>query len=118
MARVRRAFDPRAILAALERSYVNYVLIGGLARVIRGADEVTHDLDICPSFARDNLARLDSALTELNARRTDRQPLAITDEGLDEEIIKLSTSAGGLNIVPSPAGASAGFTDLRRAATK
>jgi hypothetical protein len=38
--------------------------------------------------------------------------------GLDEGVVKLSTSAGGLNIVPSPAGASNGFADLRRAATK
>ena len=34
-------FDPRGMLAALERNYVNFVVIGGLARVIRGTDELT-----------------------------------------------------------------------------
>jgi hypothetical protein len=38
----------RLHLAALHRNYVNYVLIGGLARVIRGADEVTGGVDVCP----------------------------------------------------------------------
>ena len=43
-------FDPNTLLAALERRNVSYVIIiGGLAGVIHGSDEVTHDLDICPS---------------------------------------------------------------------
>ena len=111
-------FDPRGILAALERNYVDYVLIGGLARVIRGADEITHDVDITPSFARDNLARLAQALEELDARRTDRGKLVIDDTALEGELVTLSTAAGPLNIVGVPAGASRGFVDLRRAATK
>ncbi len=36
-----RQFDPYAILAALDRRHVRYVVIGAFARVIRGADEVT-----------------------------------------------------------------------------
>jgi hypothetical protein len=111
-------FDPRVILAALERNYVDYVLIGGLARVIRGADEITHGVDITPSFARDNLGRLTQALQELDARRSDRRKLDVSDTGLDEAIVRLSTNVGALNIVPSPGGASSGFVDLRRAATK
>lgn len=34
-------FDPRAPLAALEATYVDYVLIGGLAQVLRGVDVTT-----------------------------------------------------------------------------
>lgn len=34
-------FDPYALLRALERHQVAYVLIGGLARVLHGSDEVT-----------------------------------------------------------------------------
>jgi hypothetical protein len=111
-------FDPRAILAALERNYVDYVVLGGLARVIRGADEITHGVDITPSFARDNLGRLERALEELDARRIDRHKLEVSDEGLTQDVVKLSTNAGALNVVTSPAGASGGFADLRRAATK
>jgi hypothetical protein len=118
MARAKQQFDPRAILAALERNFVNYVLIGGFARVIRGADELADGVDITPSFARDNLARLGMALAELGSRRNDGQPLTVSDDGLDESVIELSTRAGEIKIVPSPAGAHTGFADLRRAATK
>jgi hypothetical protein len=87
-------FDPRAILAALERNYVDYVVIGGLARVIRGADEITRGVDITPSFATDNLARLAQALEELDGRRTDRGKLEVSDTGLDEDVVRLSTATG------------------------
>ena len=43
-------FDPRGLLAALHRNDVSYVLIGGLARVIRGTDEVTSGVDVCPAL--------------------------------------------------------------------
>ena len=42
------AFDPRAILASLERNGASYIIIGGLARVLRGAEEMTTGVDICP----------------------------------------------------------------------
>lgn len=115
----RTEFDPRAILAALERNYVDYVLIGGLAQVLRGADHVTAGVDICPSFAAGNLERLTSAATDLGAARLDGEPLAVTDQALgNEAVISLVTSAGPLQIVGSPAGAPKGYVDLRRAATK
>ena len=42
-------FDPYAILTALERRRVTYVLIGGFARVIQGTEELTLGLDFTPS---------------------------------------------------------------------
>jgi hypothetical protein len=117
MARGARDLDPRATLAALERNYVAYVVIGGLARVIRGTGEVTLDVDICPSPAKDNLPRLESALGELGARSADGRVLRLGEDALGEEKVELSTNAGPLTLVVSPAGASAGFADLRRAAT-
>jgi hypothetical protein len=115
----RPQFDPRAILAALERNYVDYVLIGGLAQVLRGADHRTAGVDICPSFAAANLKRLAAAAGELDARRVDDRPLEVTDAALgNEPVITLATSAGLLQIVGSPQGAPKGYVDLRRAATK
>jgi hypothetical protein len=112
-------FDPRAILTAIERNYVNYVLIGGLAQVLRGADQITNGVDICPSFASDNLDRLTRASEELHAKRVDGRPVEFSDEALDSEpVIALSTSAGSLQVVASPAGAERGYVDLRRAASK
>ena len=76
MPRRRTAFDPRAILAALERNYVDYVLIGGLARVLRGTDEITNGVDICPSFLGENIVRLERAVAELEAA-SDASPEAL-----------------------------------------
>jgi hypothetical protein len=115
----RTEFDPRAILAGLERNYFDYVLIGGLAQVLRGTDQVTGGVDICPSFAAGNLDRLSRAVGDLGAARVDDQPLEVTDEALGiEAVLSLATSAGVLQIIGSPTGAPKGYVDLRRAATK
>lgn len=115
----RPQFDPRTILAALERNYVDYVVIGGLAQVLRGADQITDGVDICPSFTSGNLEHLKRATVELDAKRVEGRPPAWTDEVLDSEaVISLSTSAGVLQLIGSPDGAPKGYVDLRRAATK
>jgi hypothetical protein len=112
-------FDPRALLAALDRNFVSYVLIGGFARVIRGADELTHGVDICPSLRPDNLERLEQALGELEAKRTDRKRLALDEQSIVQEpMIRLRTAKGELKLVPEPAGTRKGFDDLRRGATR
>ena len=108
-------FDPRGLLAALHRSDVNYVLIGGLARVIRGTDEVTSGVDVCPALRFRNPDRLAAALTELDAKRVDRRRLSVDEESLRAEpILRLRTSMGELNVVGEPAGTRRGFDDLRR----
>jgi hypothetical protein len=112
-------FDPRGLLAALDRNYVDYVLIGGLARVIRGTDELTNGVDICPSLRPENLERLGRALEELEAKRTDRKRVALDEESLAREpVIRLRTTKGELKVVAEPAGTRKGFDDLRRAATR
>jgi hypothetical protein len=118
MAPRRVRFDPRLILAALERNYVDYVLIGGLAQVLRGADQITAGVDICPSFASNNLQRLARAVDDLDARRADGGAPELSDDALvAEPVLALSTPAGVLQIIGSPEGAAKGYIDLRRAAT-
>ncbi len=113
------SFDPRAILAALERRRVTYVLIGGLARVLRGADEITHGVDICPTFGRDNIDRLERAVGEMEGSRADGQTLVWSEQTIDaEDVLALRTPFGALNIVGTPAGVPRGCVDLRHAATK
>jgi hypothetical protein len=115
----REEFDPRAILGALERHRVDYVLIGGLAHVIRGADVTTTSVDICPAFAADNLARLTRATEQLDAEAVDDGPAELSETTLSAyAVISLETPAGLLRIVGAPEGAPIGFVDLRRAATK
>jgi hypothetical protein len=112
-------FDPRAIIAALEHHYVDYVLIGGLAHVLRGADVVTSGVDICLSFARGNLDRLETACRELEPLAPGGQAPAIDEASLAAgPVLELSTAAGQLNVVGSPAGVPNGYVDLRRAATR
>src|SRR5579885_1339687 len=116
MAEPAAIFDPRGLLAALERQRVAYILVGAFARVVQGADEVTRSVDIVPSTRADNLRRLDAALDELEARRVDgREPTLADSNGLDS-IVEVTTDRGILKIILEPTGTS-GYEDLRRAAT-
>jgi hypothetical protein len=116
---VEDGFDPRGVLAALHRNYVSYVLIGGLARVIRGVDEVTSGVDVCPSLRSENVELLGRALEELEARRADRRRLVVDEESLRaESVLRLRTRFGDLNVVAEPAGTRRGFDDLRRGSSE
>jgi hypothetical protein len=106
-----RAFDPRDVLAALEREYVAYVLIGGLARVLRGTDETTEGVDVCPSLRGDNVQRLGHTLKALGV---DAPPLDLEREA----VLTFDTPPGIIKIVAEPAGTRKGYEDLRRAATR
>lgn len=110
-------FDPYAILHELERQRVAYVLIGALARVIQGADEVTHGLDLTPSPRPQNLERLERALEGLNARRIDGAPLSLADTGSAPEPIRLQSGSGEIKLVLEPVG-TRGYEDLRRRARR
>lgn len=107
-------FDPYMILGALERNYVDYVVIGGLACVLRGTFETTRGVDICPSVAESNVERLGQAARELEADATELHPETL----VGTEVLSLRSRAGELNLVAAPAGAPGGFADLRRAATR
>jgi hypothetical protein len=117
--RDEEVFDPRGLLAALDRNYVSYVLIGGLARVIRGTNELTGGVDICPGLRFENVDRLARALEELGARRADRRRLVVDEDTLAQEpVLDLRTNRGELKVVAEPAGTRRGYEDLRKAATR
>jgi hypothetical protein len=119
VAKTSDPFDPRALLAALDRNYVPYVLIGGFARVIRGTDELTDGVDICPRLRSDDLERLGRALEELEAKRADRKRLVLDEATLrSEPVLTLRTAKGELKLVAEPAGTRRGYDDLRRGATR
>jgi hypothetical protein len=113
----QNGFDPRGILAGLARNHVSYVLIGALARVIRGTNELTDGVDICPSLTDFNRERLREALDDLEAQRADRRRLALEEALEKEKVIRLRTPMGELKLVTEPAGTRRGYNDLRRAAT-
>jgi hypothetical protein len=66
--RTKPRFDPYAFLEALEQERASYVLIGALARVLEGSDEITRGIDLTPSIRPLNLQRLERALAQVNAR--------------------------------------------------
>ena len=108
-------FDPLAVLTALDRHRVAYIVVGGFGRVVRGTEEITRGLDIVPSTKPENLQKLEEALDELGARREDGKKVAGAD--LTTEVVELVTDRGELKIVAEPIGTS-GYEDLRRAATR
>lgn len=115
MARARRQtrFDPYAILEAVELARVTYILIGGLARVLEGSDELTHGVDLTPSTRPENLRRLEVALKSLDARPRGRRTLSL-DELATTPLLALDSDHGEINVVPVPDG-TRGYDDLRRA---
>lgn len=61
------ALDLQRIIEVLDRHGVEYVVVGGVAARLHGARRMTMDVDVCPAWQEDNLARLAKALTELEA---------------------------------------------------
>jgi hypothetical protein len=111
-------FDPKSILAALQAGAVSCVVIGGLARVARGIDELTTGVDICPSLQSANVARLQTALADMGAVRRDGAELVLDEATLRAEpVIDLSTPFGELKLVAAPAGVPRAYDALRAGAT-
>ncbi len=59
--------NPLALLRALDEHHVDYVLVGGFATRLHGAQRQTLDLDVLPANNHDNLTRLADALKSLDA---------------------------------------------------
>lgn len=116
------SFQADAILAVLQRHGVAFVLIGGFAANVHGSPLLTSDVDITPETASDNLARLSSALTELDARiraeGTEPLPFAHDADALAAAgTWNLTTKYGDLDISMVPSG-TRGYDDLRRDAVE
>ncbi len=114
----RERFDPYAILAALERQRVTYILIGGFARVLQGTEELTRGLDLVPSLRAENLRRLGLALDDLDARLPNGRRPELDQDLPTNAVLELRTDAGELKVVREPVGTRGGYDDLRRAATR
>lgn len=67
--------DFLAILEALERCHVDFIVVGGVAAVLHGAPINTFDLDIVHSRHPANVSRLLTALTSLDAHARGRPSL-------------------------------------------
>lgn len=114
MSAIAEPFDPWMIIGALERHRVNYVLIGALAGVLHGTDEITRGVDVCPQMKDENLERLAAAITELDEQAPARFS---ADELGTQSATAVQTPSGVVRIVPQPPGSN-GWNDLRRGSTR
>ncbi|MCA1679889.1 MAG: hypothetical protein LC790_14605 [Actinobacteria bacterium] len=102
--------NPPALIEALGRHQVEYVIVGGLAVAVWGHPRATKDTDIVvPAGDEENDRRLRAAIAELDA-----QPLSL--EGVDVQgpevrweieqgLERWDTSAGILDVLRDPEGA-------------
>jgi hypothetical protein len=115
--------DLETVFTTLARHQVRYVLIGGVAARLHGSPLVTDDVDVTPATDRANLARLASALRDLDARfRVEGAPAELPLE-LDERsfdaftTMTLTTRAGPLDVCIRPDG-TGGYADLAKNAVE
>src|SRR6266511_3234709 len=113
--RASTVFDPYELLAVLQARTIAFVVIGAFARIVHGTRELTDGIDITPSIREENLVRLEQALGNLDADRTDGDPFDLRN--LSGPVVELETRAGELKLVPEPAG-TRGYDDLRRRADR
>ena len=108
-------FDPLAILGALERQRVAYVIVGDLGGVLHGTDLSANNVEITPSLKPENTERLDLALDDLGVSEKRRTALqTITPESRS---LSIPTPKGEITITAVPSG-TGGYEDLRRAAQR
>ena len=108
-------FDPLAILGALERHRVAYVVVGDLAGVLHGTDLTADTVEIAPSLKPENTERLDRAIAELGVVGKRRAALkTLTPESPS---LSIRTGDGAIKITPVPSG-TRGYEDLRRGAQR
>lgn len=112
--------DFRRLVEALVAARVYFVLIGGLALVLRGSSRVTNDFDLCYSRDPANLERLAAALAPLRPRLRGAPPdlpflwdARTLKSGLN---FTLTTSAGDIDLLGEIAGVGP-FEDVAKDAT-
>jgi hypothetical protein len=110
-------FDARELFRALAHHDVEYVTIGGIAIQAHGGQRLTQDLDVAIASSTDNLARLASALLDLDARilgpdgqRSRSTPGAALLASSDQW--HLITAHGPLDVLTLPAHLGS-FADMR-----
>jgi len=113
------ALDAAAIVSAMNRHGVRYIVIGAFAAIAQQVPiPPTRDIDLTPETSRENLERLSAALTELDARvRTQSAPdgLAFAHNAAslrDAVVWNLVCAHGEFDLTFQPAGFERGYTDL------
>jgi predicted nucleotidyltransferase len=92
--------NPERILRSLAAEGVEYVVVGGIAVVLRGSQRVTIDLDIVPRPTEANVRALLRALTSVQGTVVDADGVDRSAETIRlGEPARLETDGGALDIV-------------------
>lgn len=100
--------DPECLFKVLDDHGVDYVLIGGLAAVLHGSTVLTNDADICAHHEPTNLARLRSALLDLQAHiRSEDSPDGVAFDPHPAllgsvSMLNMTTRCGDLDLTFAP----------------
>jgi hypothetical protein len=101
-------FRPDALLLRLVAADVRFVVIGGFAAQAHGSPSLTADLDIVPSWDRENLRRIAGVLAEVAAIRHGEAPGSPPMPPLDERtllagaVFTLTTRFGRFDLLANP----------------
>lgn len=112
-------YQPAALVRALVKGDVDFVIIGGIAVVLQAMPRFTKDLDICYSTAPSNLEALGNVLVGLKARLrgiAEEVPFVPDARTLTQtQILCLTTPTGDIDLLVNPDGAPTYDTLRRRA---
>ena len=91
----------REILESLNKHEVEYIVVGGVAAVIRGAPVTTFDLDALVRVSAENATRLKAALDDLDARYREHHSTIKPEKKdiLEGGHLLLMTRAGPLDVL-------------------
>jgi hypothetical protein len=112
--------EPERLLRVLLDHEVHFVVIGGFSLAAHGVIRGTKDVDVVPSSAPDNLARLAAALRDLEAEVLLTEDFDSAEIGIEpnEEGLSLAgnwalrTKLGRLDVMQSVPGISRGYPAL------
>lgn len=111
------ALDARELFRALANHEVEYVTVGGIAIQAYGGQRLTQDLDVAIASSNENLTRLASALSNLDARilgPDGQRSKSVPSAGLlaSSDQWHLITTHGPLDVLTLPAHLGS-FADMR-----
>jgi hypothetical protein len=116
--------NPGAIVRALNRHGVRYVVIGGIAAQLHDLPvPVTVDIDVTPARDKKNLDLLAKAFDELEAGLYTAEdggtwfPRTPVDNWAQYDTLHLMTMFGPIDLVFTPDGAPRGYDDLAQRAS-
>jgi hypothetical protein len=90
--------EARALLAALERERVEYVLVGSMGMAIQGLVRATHDVDFFVSSLPENVERLRRALKSAFENDSNVDSIVAEDLGGDYPAVEYTPPHGRYSI--------------------